>query len=84
MGEDKEILRFRSNFGNEPANRFKKELFPRTFPKGQLISKADCQAEDFPKKRTKEFVFTSMRRVFVRFFGRILCQKTNVSRFTDL
>ena len=29
--------------------------------KGQLISKADCQAEDSPKKRTKEFVFTSMR-----------------------
>ena len=37
--------------------------------KGQLISKANCQAEDSPKKRTNEFVFTSMRRVFVRFLG---------------
>ena len=37
-------------------------------PKGQLISKANCQAEDSSKKRTNEFVFTSMRRVFVRFF----------------
>ena len=37
-------------------------------PKGQLISKADYQAKDSSKKRTNEFVFTSMRRVFVRFF----------------
>ena len=36
-------------------------------PKGQLILKANCQAEDSSKKRTNEFVFTSMRRVFVRF-----------------
>ena len=36
--------------------------------KGQLISKPNCQAEDSSKKRTNEFVFTSMRRVFVRFF----------------
>ena len=35
--------------------------------KGQLISKANCQAEDSPKKRTNEFVFTTVRRVFVRF-----------------
>ena len=35
--------------------------------KGQLISKANCQAEDSSKKRTNEFVFTSMRHVFVRF-----------------
>ena len=34
---------------------------------GQLISKANCQTEDSSKKRTNEFVFTSMRRVFVRF-----------------
>ena len=38
-------------------------------PKGQLISKTDCQAEDSPKKQASEFVFTSMRRVFVRFLG---------------
>ena len=33
--------------------------------KGQLISKANCQAMDSSKKRTKEFVFTTMLRVFV-------------------
>ena len=38
------------------------------FSKGQLISKTNCQAKDFSKKRTNEFVFTSMRRIFVRFF----------------
>ena len=37
-------------------------------PKGQLISKANCQAEDSSQKRTNEFVFTSVRRVFVCFF----------------
>ena len=35
--------------------------------KGQLISKSKCQAKDSSKKRTNEFAFTSMRRVFVRF-----------------
>ena len=43
--------------------------------KGQLISKANCQAEDSPKKRTNEFVFTSMRRVFVRFLGESSAKK---------
>ena len=37
--------------------------------KGQLISKTNLQAEDSPKKRTNEFVFTSIQRVFVRFLG---------------
>ena len=37
--------------------------------KGQLISRADCQAEDSPKKRTNEFVFTSVQQLFVRFLG---------------
>ena len=32
--------------------------------KGQLISKANCQAMNSSKKRTNEFVFTTMRRVF--------------------
>ena len=39
--------------------------------KGQLISKANCQAVNSSKKRTNEFVFTSMRRVFVRFLEEI-------------
>ena len=38
----------------------------RTF-KGQLISKANCQAVNSSKKQTNEFFFTTMRRVFVRF-----------------
>ena len=42
---------------------------------GQLISKANCQAQDSPKKRTNEFVFTSMRHVFVRFLGESLARK---------
>ena len=36
--------------------------------KGQLISKANCQAKDSPKKQTNEFVFTTVQRVFVRFW----------------
>ena len=39
--------------------------------KGQLISKANCQAVISSKKRTNEFVFTTMRRVFVRFLEEI-------------
>ena len=35
--------------------------------KGQLISKTNCQGMDSSKKRTNEFVFTSMRHVFVCF-----------------
>ena len=46
--------------------------------KGQLISKRNSQAEDSPKKRTNEFVFTSMRRVFVRFLGKSLARKKSL------
>ena len=35
--------------------------------KGELISKANCQAMDSSKKGTNEFVFTTMQLVFVRF-----------------
>ena len=31
----------------------------------------NCQAEDSPKKRTNEFVFTTMRCVFVHFLEKI-------------
>ena len=54
-----------------------------TTTKGQLITKANCQAEDSSKKRTNEFVFTSMQRVFVRFLKNPLSEK-NVSRLSDL
>ena len=37
-----------------------------TIAKGQLISKANCQALNSSKKRTNEFIFTTMRCVFVR------------------
>ena len=43
--------------------------------KGQLTSKKNCQAEDSPKKRMNEFVFTTMRRVFVRFLGESSARK---------
>ena len=46
-----------------------------TYTKGQLISKANCQAENSSKKRTNEFVFTSMRRVFVCFLGESSARK---------
>ena len=43
--------------------------------KGQLISKANCQAVNSSKKRTNEFVFTTMRRVLVRFLEEIVDTK---------
>ena len=39
--------------------------------KGQLISKANCQAMNSSKKGTNEFVFTTMQRVFVCFLEEI-------------
>ena len=39
--------------------------------KGQLISKANYQVMNSSKKRTNEFVFTCMGRVFVRFLEEI-------------
>ena len=39
--------------------------------KGQLILKANRQVVNSSKKRTNEFIFTSMRRVFVYFLDEI-------------
>ena len=39
--------------------------------KGQITSKANCQDMNYSKKRTNEFVFTTMRRVFVHFVEEI-------------
>ena len=36
-------------------------------PKGQIISKANCQAVNSSKKQTNVFVFTTVQRVFVCF-----------------
>ena len=52
--------------------------------KGQLISKANCQVVISSKKRTNEFVFTTMRRVFVRFLEEIEDTKKNLSKLPDL
>ena len=52
--------------------------------KGQLISKTNCQAEDSPKKRTNEFVFTSVLHVFVRFLGESSARKKRLLTFTIL
>ena len=41
------------------------------FHKGQLISKANCQAVNSSKKRTNEFVFASMELVFICFLEEI-------------
>ena len=46
------------------------QLSAQPTAKGQLISKANCQAMNSSKKRMNELIFTTMRRVFVRFFGR--------------
>ena len=39
--------------------------------KGQLISKWFLGSSISPQKRTNEFVFTTMRRVFIRFLEEI-------------
>ena len=39
--------------------------------KGQLISEANCKVVNSSKKRTNEFVFTTMQRVFVCFLEEI-------------
>ena len=40
-------------------------------PKGQLILKANYQAVNSSKKQTNEFVFTTMRPVFIHFLEEI-------------
>ena len=44
--------------GNNLPNHF--QWFKNVFFKGQLISKANCQAVNSSKKRPNEFVFTTM------------------------
>ena len=41
------------------------------FPKGQLISKANCQDMNSSEKRTNEFIFTTIQLVFVHFLEEI-------------
>ena len=49
--------------------------------KGQLISKANCQAINSSKKRTNEFIFTTMRHVFVHFLEDIEDTKKNFRNY---
>jgi hypothetical protein len=49
--------------------------------KGQLISKANCQAMNSSKKQTNEFVFTTIRRVIVRFLEDIDNTKKNYRNY---
>ena len=51
--------------------------------KGQLISKANGQAKDSSKKRTNEFVFTSMRRVFVCFLEESSARKKRFGQYFE-
>ena len=43
--------------------------------KGQLISKANCQALNSSKKQTNEFVCTSIRCIFVNFWKKLKTAK---------
>ena len=45
--------------------------------KGQLISKANYQVVNSSKNRMNEFVFTTMRRVFVRFWKKLKTPKSH-------
>ena len=58
--------------------------YNRLMVKGQLILKANCQAVNSSKKRMNEFVFTTMRHVFVRFLEEIEDTKKGISKLTDL
>ena len=49
--------------------------------KGQLISKANCQAMNSSKKRTNEYVFTSTQHVFVFFLEEIEDSKKAFQNF---
>ena len=57
---------------------FEKNIYLLSF-KGQLISKANCQAVNSSIKRMNEFVFTTMQRAFVED-----TKKKNGSKLPDL
>ena len=53
----------------------KNSFFLPNSTNGQLISKANCQAVNSSKKRTNEFIFTTMQHVFVRFLKKLKSTK---------
>ena len=86
-----DILRFRINVQYVAGSNLIETIQPLIIfepflksTKGQLISKANCQAVNSSKKRTNEFIFTTMRRVFVGFLEEIEDTKKNISKLTDL
>ena len=52
--------------------------------KGQLISKANCQAEDSPKKRTNEFFLLVCDVFSFVFWKNPQPEKKNILRSSDL
>ena len=56
----------------------------RQTAKGQLISKANCQAVNSSKKRTNEFVFTTTTNSFVRFLGEFKDTKKSFPNYLTL
>ena len=52
--------------------------------KGQIISKANCQVMNSSKKTNQWIWLTTMRRVFVGFFGRNWRHWKDISKLTDL
>ena len=56
-------------------NPFLRKKLLDLWTKGQLISKPNCQAMNSSKKRTNEFLFTTMRGVFIRFLEEIEVKK---------
>ena len=53
------------------AKLARRSLISKHVSKGQITSKANCQDRNSSKKQRNEFVFTSMRRIFVCFFEEI-------------
>ena len=54
------------------------------FPKGQLISKANCQAVNSSKKQTNELFFIYYAPCFCLFLGRNWRHQKDISKLTDL
>ena len=51
-----------STAGSISVNFVQLNFGTKILTKGQIISKANCQAVNSSKKRTNEFVFTTMQR----------------------
>ena len=71
-------LHFFNHFTFSPASPMAAMMLLRytaTDAKGQLISKANCQAVNSSKNRTNEFVITTMGRVIIIFLKKLKTTK---------